>query len=379
MDLLRGIALLSIFVDHIPNNRLADYTLHNFGFSDAAELFVFLAGYSAMSAYSRVFERDGLRVGLAKVYARCVKIYGVQVVLLLLTLATVAQWERFNGTQSVIVGPLLRDWLRGAIRGVTLEALPAYLDILPLYIVLLAIFPVIRYGLAKSVAGTMAISVALHAAANLFHWDLPSFVDPTAVTIWYFNPFTWQLVFVCGAAFAVCARRDAALIVAPPKALRLLCWAYLAFAFWALDPWKLWPQPFGADFPSTRFPFALLGNEPKSFVTPWRLLHVLALTYLALTSPGLSTLSRAWLLTPILACGRQSLYVFAVGCMLALFGRLIFKTVGVTVTTEILVNVVGLTAMLACGLLLDRDKQRQKDPNDRRHLTPARPGTTPVS
>jgi OpgC protein len=42
IDVLRGMALLMIFVDHIPGNVLSLVTLHNFGFSDAAEVFVLL-------------------------------------------------------------------------------------------------------------------------------------------------------------------------------------------------------------------------------------------------------------------------------------------------------------------------------------------------
>jgi hypothetical protein len=44
IDFFRGIALISIFIDHIPGNEFAKFTLPNFGFADAAEIFVLLAG-----------------------------------------------------------------------------------------------------------------------------------------------------------------------------------------------------------------------------------------------------------------------------------------------------------------------------------------------
>ena len=358
VDMLRGLSLLSIFVDHIPDNRLADYTLHNFGFSDAAELFVILAGFSANMAYGRVFERDGLRTGLVKVLARCLKIYGVQVALLLSTLAVVTLWSRFYGRESLILGPMLRDGLQGMMRGVVLRALPTYLDILPLYILLLASFPLIRFGMARSVAGTLVASFALYAAANLGHWDLPNLVDPATTAQWYFNPFTWQAVFVLGVAFAVWSRDGAAPMVRRPPALTALCWTYLLVAFAALDAWRLWPAPFGTGFPGTAFPFALFGNEPKSFVTPWRLLHVAALIYLALTSPVLTSVARSRIARPLVACGRHSLFVFAVGCVLALFGRLVFRTVDVSLSTEVFVNGIGLTSMLLLGTLLEANRIR---------------------
>lgn len=57
IDFFRGLALLFIFIDHVPDNVLARFTLRNFGFADAAEVFVLLAGFSAVLAYGRTFER----------------------------------------------------------------------------------------------------------------------------------------------------------------------------------------------------------------------------------------------------------------------------------------------------------------------------------
>jgi hypothetical protein len=40
IDFFRGLALIFIFWDHIPHNPLAELTVRNFGFSDAAEIFL---------------------------------------------------------------------------------------------------------------------------------------------------------------------------------------------------------------------------------------------------------------------------------------------------------------------------------------------------
>jgi hypothetical protein len=50
VDAVRGISLLMIFADHASANILSRITLHNFGFADAAEIFVLLAGFSTMVA-----------------------------------------------------------------------------------------------------------------------------------------------------------------------------------------------------------------------------------------------------------------------------------------------------------------------------------------
>ncbi len=356
VDFLRGLSLLSIFVDHIPRNWLADYTLHNLGFSDAAELFVLLAGFSATHAYHAVFERHGLAVGLRRVFGRCLQIYGVQVVLLLSTLLFVAQWERIYGTQSIIVGPLLRDGWHGALRGVSLRALPAYLDILPLYVLLLAVFPLVKFGMARSVWATLGASALLHGLANVLHWNLPNVVDPADAAHWYFDPFTWQFVFVLGCALATATRRRWRVMTAPPPALRGLCWLYVLAAFAMLDPWRLWPATFPADFSGTSPILGIFGNEPKTFVSPWRLLDVLAMVYLVLTSAGMARVSRWPAFRPVVACGRNSLQVFAAGCILSLFGRLIFLSYGVTVPTQLIVNVAGFGVMLLLAWALDAAK-----------------------
>lgn len=46
LDLLRGIGQWMVFLDHIPYNFLNWFTLRNYGFSDAAEIFVFISGHS---------------------------------------------------------------------------------------------------------------------------------------------------------------------------------------------------------------------------------------------------------------------------------------------------------------------------------------------
>ena len=361
VDLLRGLALLSIFVDHVPGNVLADFTLRNLGFSDAAEIFVLLAGFSATHAYGGVFDRQGTRAGLVRVLARCLRIYGTHVALLFATLILVSLWERRYGTHSTIVGPMLRDGWSGAMRGLSLRALPAYLDILPLYILLLAAFPLIRFGLARSTTATLGASALLYGAANAMHWNLRNVVDPTDKAHWYFDPYTWQLVFVLGCGLAIAVRRHSPLMVSPPRPLVALCLAYALGAFLVLDAWKLWPQPLPGEFYGTSPLLGIFGNEPKTFVSPWRLLNVLAIVYPVLTSARMTRVARLAALRPVVVCGRHSLPVFALGCVLALLGRLIFLTAGVTVWAQLVVNGVGLGAMVALGLLLEGRRARRAD------------------
>src|SRR5580704_19475007 len=62
LDFFRGLSLFFIFIDHIPNNVLSYGTLHTIAFSDAAEVFIFISGYTAALVYGQLLVRRGALV-----------------------------------------------------------------------------------------------------------------------------------------------------------------------------------------------------------------------------------------------------------------------------------------------------------------------------
>jgi hypothetical protein len=70
LDFFRGIALFLIFIDHIPGNVLGHFTIQNIGFSDAAEIFIFVSGYTAALVYGRAMLKQGSIVATAKIFYR---------------------------------------------------------------------------------------------------------------------------------------------------------------------------------------------------------------------------------------------------------------------------------------------------------------------
>src|SRR6201982_894446 len=70
LDLFRGIALWLIFLDHIPSNIVSWVTIRNYGFSDAAEMFVFISGYTAAFVYGRAMRERGVGVASARILKR---------------------------------------------------------------------------------------------------------------------------------------------------------------------------------------------------------------------------------------------------------------------------------------------------------------------
>jgi len=350
VDVLRGFALLTIFVDHIPRNAPALFTLHNFGFSDAAEIFVLLAGYSSMMAYGGLFQRAGIRRTLGRIGRRCLRIYLFQAGLLLATLIIVRIWMDLTGlTPRFGVAPLIQmGLLPGLLRGLALNALPNYLDILPLYILLLALLPLIYFGLRRGVWGVLALSGTLWLAANLDHQlNLP---NAAAVDDgWYFNPFAWQFLFVIGAALALAIRSGGGLLPRRGWAVAT-AGVYLAFALFQGGSWAEWSlpnlRPLAIDVPD------------KSHVGPLRLLDILALTYLLFSAPAVGRFCRHPSLRLIDACGRHSLEIFAAGCLAALIGRILYRTFDATWPLQIAVNLGGIAVMLGLANLLDARLRR---------------------
>jgi len=364
VDVLRGVALLCIFADHMPGNWLNWITLRNFGLSDAAELFVMLSGFASMVAFGRSFQRDGARAGLLRIALRCLRLYIFQIGMLLVMLATVWLWSLHYPLVPAPVAPIIRGGAAGIRRGLTLQAQSSNLNILPLYILLLAVFPAIYAGLRSRPALTMIVSAGVWLAANLVPgFNLTNAMDGNG---WFFNPFAWQFLFVIGAVGALLLRRyDGNL--PHPLWLRAAAWGYLGFALIAVAPWETWGW-FG-------FHPIVLDAPDKTVLAPLRLLNVLALAALALSSARFRTLAERPALRLLAVCGRNSLEVFVLATMLAMIFRLVFRTFGVTVTTQVLANGIGLALMIALALVLEHYRRPTAAKRDTAKLDSAQSGS----
>jgi len=95
LDFFRGLALLFIFIDHVPGNALAYATMQSFGFSDAAEVFVLIAGYSAFMAYSGRLEKDGVLGGSGRVVQRVRDLYAAHLLLVAICAGGLAVASRY--------------------------------------------------------------------------------------------------------------------------------------------------------------------------------------------------------------------------------------------------------------------------------------------
>lgn len=203
LDLFRGIANWAIYLDHIPDNVVNWVTTRNYGFSDAADLFVFISGYTASFVYAKMMLERGFIVGATRLTKRVWQLYVAHVILFVIYIAAIG-WvaQRYNDPDIINefnVAGLVDNPIQTLTNGLLLKFKPLNLDVLPLYIVLMGFFPPVLWMMLRKPDLTMLASLALYFAARQFGWNLPAYPYGT----WYFNPFTWQLLFVFGAWFAL--------------------------------------------------------------------------------------------------------------------------------------------------------------------------------
>lgn len=197
IDFWRGFALVAILINHIPGNVLGALTPRNFGFSDSAEVFVFLSGVSVYLAYGEKFSRNSaVLVSFAR---RTAKLYGAHLALTAAALALF--WTANDFTADDLLSreygratPFL-DPLRGVLGILALSHQIAYFNILPLYIVLMAAAPLFLALALRGRFAMLAASAAVYAGARVTGLNLPSWPEPGG---WYFNPFAWQFMFALG-------------------------------------------------------------------------------------------------------------------------------------------------------------------------------------
>jgi hypothetical protein len=202
-------------------------------------------------------------------------------------------------------------------QALALRAQPASLNILPLYVVLLALFPLIYAGIRYLPWLTVVVSAAVWCIANLDHdFNLTDWLDGQR---WFFNPFAWQFLFTIGVLGAVALRANGGELPRN-RLLTMASWGYLGVALVLTAPWATWGIS----------DLRVLAFEPpdKTNLSLIRLLDIIALVYLALSSPALRRVAMQPWATLVLACGKHSLEVSSFGTLIALVFVCCFAPMG---------------------------------------------------
>lgn len=204
LDFFRGLALIFIFIDHIPENILSFFTVQSAQFFDAAEVFIFISGYTAAMVYGRTLEAHGALYAGAQILRRAWQLYVAHIFLFVIFIAEVSYTvTTFNNpmyNDEMQVGEFLTEPHIAIVKALLLQFQPTFLDILPLYIVLLVAFPLVLIGLRLSPLPVVAASLGMYMLVQVDAISVPAYPSGRE---WYFNPLAWQFLFIAGAALGL--------------------------------------------------------------------------------------------------------------------------------------------------------------------------------
>ncbi len=206
LDFFRGVAMLIIFVAHVPANLWGQYIPARFGWSDAAEMFVFCSGYAAAIAFGGAFLRAGFWHGTARVAYRVWQLYSSHVLIFFFVLGLCLAGNAWIGGETDYLRRLNLHYAVNetgpALIGLfTLTYVPNYFDILPMYMGALLLIPAAMLLARVHPWLPVAASAALYAANWALDGGLPAHPKHPHIE-WFFNPLGWQLLFLTGFALA---------------------------------------------------------------------------------------------------------------------------------------------------------------------------------
>lgn len=335
IDFWRGFALFTIFVNHIPGIYFERFTFRNISLSDSAELFVLLAGYAMRKLVDGTGKAVSTKWLVMRLQSRAIHVYSAQIVITEIALAILAAAALF------LDAPFLLDWhnasaafhdpVRTHIGLVLLTHQLGYFNILPLYVVLVFAAPLILILHRTLPALLLPFSLSIYIFAISFGVNLPTW--PVEGT-WFFNPLTWQLIYVIGFLLA----GDDGLVGAAKRHRKLLIWFAVPVAILGVVVAQTHFAPDPIDVPEPKLMFMF----DKTFLSPARLVHSLALV--VLIGGAFPALER-WLPN---ACryfallGRNSLNVFCAASLLSLIGQIFRFLQGGYIATDGMIVILGL-------------------------------------
>ncbi|WP_316397140.1 OpgC domain-containing protein [Bradyrhizobium sp. 33ap4] len=353
IDVCRGIALWWIFLDHIPDNVGSWLTLRNYGFCDAAEIFMFISGVTCALAYGRARQRDGWRGMIGRSLRRGWDIYAA---FLLLTLACaivvyLAGSDRLADDSNTRV--LFERPGAALAHAAVLQFHPVNTDVLPVFVICHVLFAPLLWLLLRAPNLTLGLSLSLYALVHVFGWSIPSWPDG----VWFFNPLAWQLPVVLGAWYVIEGRTIQGWVTSRPALV--LSALYLAFGLVVALGHGIKPPLLPQALTDLLFPM------DKSNLSPLRLLHFLAL---AIVVSWLVPAGWQGLTTPMLRsarrCGENSLPIYCLGVLLALASQCDLFDISNRLSMQIGLSLAGVLVMVAVAALLNTLGTKRARPPD---------------
>ena len=145
LDILRGFLLLWMTLTHLPT-AASIISNQTFGFVSGAEGFIFLSAFMVGQLEHRMEEKRGRIAALRDLVRRTVRVYMYHAALLAIAFVVLApigvQFHRL-AIQNLL-SFYIADPKHAVVAAALLEYRPSLMDILPMYVVFLAITPAVR-------------------------------------------------------------------------------------------------------------------------------------------------------------------------------------------------------------------------------------------
>ncbi|MCA8882506.1 MAG: OpgC domain-containing protein [Rhodobacteraceae bacterium] len=358
LDFYRGIAMCIILIAHIPYNRFSNYIPARFGFSDATEIFVFCSGMASAIAFGRVFATRGLGYGTLRIGYRVWQVYWAHIGLFFAIAVTMAALDGTGLFEKVYLTalnlhPFFDATEQNLIGLMTLSYVPNYFDVLPMYLGILAMIPVMMALASVHPALALGASAALWAVTQTGALSLGA--EPWSEREWFFNPFGWQLIFFTGFGFMrgwFPKPPVKPVLVAVAIVLLIAVVPFARWQIWTHIPWiEAWRDANRVLIAKTDFGIL-------------RYAHFLLLAYVAwvLAGPGGSHIradgdglgARIWgvVLRCILKIGQQSLAVFITSMWLAQMLGVLLDVTGRGLGAVWFANLIGIACITATAFFV---------------------------
>jgi hypothetical protein len=313
----------------------------------------------------------GFIVGATRLTKRVWQLYVAHIILFVIYIASISYLALRFGDSDMInefnVAGLVDNATETLRQGLFLRFKPLNLDVLPLYIVLMGLFPPVLWFMLRKPDLTMVLSIILWLTARHFSLNLSAY--PAGQ--WYFNPYCWQVLFVFGAWCAMGGARRSGKVINSPITL-WLCLGYLAFALVMTMAGRF--PTLGGMFPE--WLFSTFNPNDKTNLAPYRFIHfavivILVIRFVPKDWPGLE-----WkIFDPVIVCGQQSLAVFCVGVFLSFVGHFELSMSSGSLFAQLFVSIAGIAIMTTVAYYISWSKRQDKPLKP----PPAKPAAAPAS
>ncbi len=358
LDMLRGYALICIMIDHALQSVLQRYTLSKFVLFDAAELFVLLSGFLVGTVWIREATAGGQRAAQRRFAIRAWQVWRALIVGAVLMAALSAGLQALE-LRHLAIWPeygrmILRDPLQYVIDVGTMWMQPNLLDVLALYVLLIAVVPLMVPAILRWPWLTAAAMIAVWSVSiplnNLIPNQRPSGAG------FQFNPFGWQILFFTGTYLGL-YRREIGTALRPYSAiLTVLSVAMLIFGGVVIYGWN---QGLAGKSLQDAL-FIILGPIDKWSLDGVRYLSIMAACWLvaAPLAPLFAWIAASGAGRAMATIGRGGLISFIACVLLSVLGDALHGTVADSTVQKLVIDVWIIGALWLTAWAADHSGRR---------------------